>query len=78
MAKTVTLDTLKLEGANIWVDLATEEIRLEVNYSISSSAEEIGVSKSRDCQDMLTSGEKTSVLTLVSRLKAALEALELV
>ncbi|MBI4299032.1 MAG: hypothetical protein HY666_04645 [Chloroflexi bacterium] len=78
MAKNITFDLLSLQAANIWIDVATGDIRLEVNYLVSSSADGISLSKSRECQGILTDAEKTTVLNLASRLKSALEAQELV
>jgi len=77
MAKTVTFDTLELEGANIWVDLATGDIRLEMGYRVSSSTQGVSISKVQECQDLLTPEERTTILNLTSRLKSALEAQEL-
>lgn len=37
MARTVTYDTLKTAGTNVWVDTATGDVRLETHFSIRDS-----------------------------------------
>ena len=37
MSKTVTYDTLDLDGANVWVDQNTGALRMEVNFHLTAS-----------------------------------------
>lgn len=77
MVKNVTLDTVELQGANVWVDLATGEVRLEMNYSVGSSAEGLSVAKTREVSEFLTAEERTAILEMTARLKDVLEQEEL-
>ena len=77
MARNVTLDTLELKGANLWVDLGAGTVRLEMNYVVRASAHDISVVKQADASSLLTAGERTAVLGIAARLKGALEQREL-
>lgn len=77
MAKNITLDTLELQGANLWVDLDTEEIRLEMSYSVGSSADGLSLSRTREAAELLTAEERTAILDMTARLKGVLEQEEL-
>ena len=77
MAKNVTLDTLELQGANVWVDLDTGDVRLEMNYSVGSSTARFAVSRRREVGDLLTDEERTAILHVTARLKGVLEQEEL-
>jgi hypothetical protein len=77
MARNVVLDTLELEGANLWVDLQKGEMRLEMNYSVGSAAGGVRIGKCREAQEMLTPGERAAILALAARLKGVLEQEEL-
>ena len=79
MPKTITYDTLVLEGANVWVGLATQEVRMEAHYSLSSAAAvELIVRKNQEVQDLLSQADRDAILGITTRLKQALEAQELV
>ena len=77
MAKNITLDTLELQGANLWVDLDTEGIRLEMSYSVGSSADGLSLSRTREAAELLTAEERTAILDMTARLKGVLEQEEL-
>ena len=77
MVKNITLDSLELRGANLWVDLAAQEIRLEMNYAVGSTADGVTFTRTRQAADLLTAGERTAILDMTARLKAALEQEEL-
>ena len=78
MVKTISYDTLALEGTNIWVDLAVGELRLEANYSLSSSGgEAMTVRRSGEVQDLLSQADRDAILDITGRLKQALEDQEL-
>jgi hypothetical protein len=77
MARNVTLDTLELKGANLWVDLGTGKIRLEMNYVVRASAHDVSVVKQADASPILTADERTAILGMAARLKGVLEQREL-
>ncbi|MDP3062957.1 MAG: hypothetical protein Q8O40_07080 [Chloroflexota bacterium] len=77
MARNVTMDTLEIRGANLWVDLGTGEIRLEMNYVVRASADDVSVVKQADASPILTSDERTAILGMTARLKGVLEQQEL-
>lgn len=77
MAKNITLDSLELKGANLWVDLAAQEIRLEMNYAVGCTADGITFTRTRQAADLLTAEERTAILDMTARLKSVLEQEEL-
>lgn len=77
MARNVTMDTLDLRGANLWVDVGTGEIRLEMKYVVRASADDVSVTKQADASSLLTPEERTAILGVTARLKGVLEQQEL-
>ena len=79
MAKTVTYDTLDLDGANVWVDQHTGALLMEVNFHLTDS---VGggpaITKHQEAQSLLSQAEQDEVVAITGRLQAALEAQELV
>lgn len=77
MVKNIALDTVTLQEANLWVDVATAKIHLEVRYSLTASVAGFTVSKSREVGELLTAEEQAAILKLATRLKGMLEQEEL-
>ncbi len=77
MAKTVVYDTLNLEAAEVQVDLGTGQITLRARYNIAPSGGGTALVKEQDVSSLLSEPDRTFVLDLAGRLKAALEAQEL-
>ena len=79
MAKTVTYDTLDLDGANVWVDQDTGGLRVEVNFRLTAS---VGggpaVTKHQEAQSLLSQADQDAIVAITGRLQSALEAQELV
>ena len=79
MAKTVTYDTLDLDGANVWVDQDTGGLRVEVNFRLTAS---VGggptVTKHQEAQSLLSQADQDAIVAITGRLQSALETQELV
>ena len=79
MSKTVTYDTLDLDGANVWVNQDTGALRMEVNFHLTDS---VGggpaITKRQEAQSLLSQADQDEVVAITGRLQAALEAQELV
>ena len=79
MSKTVTYDTLELDGANVWVNQVKGELRMEVNFRLTDS---VGggpaVTKHQEAHTLLSQADRDAVVAITGRLQAALEAQELV
>lgn len=76
MPRIVTIDGLKLEGASIWVNFETGEIKIEQNYALLSASEVIQ-RKSREVSQMLDASDKAAILQLAQKVRSALEQQEM-
>lgn len=76
MPRTLTIDGLKLEGAAIWVNLETGEIRLEQNYALLSGPDVLQ-RKTCEVSQLLDESDKAAILQLAQKVRSALEQQEL-
>ena len=76
MTKIVTLDTIEIQGVNLWLEEGKPLV--EANYGVvASDTEGVHVSKSREVTELLSQEDQAALVGILGRLKAALEQEEL-
>ena len=77
MPRTVTFDSLSLDGVNLWVDFTQGTLRAEAIITLKSGADGVQVQKARRVEGLLSPADAQSLVDVMTRLRQALEQEEL-
>ena len=77
MPRTVTFDTLELDGVNLWVDFGSGALEAQAYFTLASSVDGVRVQRARRVEGLLSAQDTQALVDIITRLRQALELEEL-